>query len=91
MTEQTEADLNAQTDAWREKYKDQVDDFVFAKIVEHDQRLNALVVNLSTGRRLPSGSEAAHAFAFPVLTTLTPVRTIFFVTGSDGDGLNSVC
>jgi hypothetical protein len=49
---QTDAEFKAQIDAWREKYKDQPDDFVFAKNVEHDQRLNVLIVNLSTGRRL---------------------------------------
>jgi hypothetical protein len=49
---QTEAEFDTQIDAWQAKYGDQPDDFVFVKSVEHDQRLNLLIVHLSTGYRL---------------------------------------
>ena len=48
----TDAEFDFQIDAWLKKYGDQPDDFVFAKTVKHDKRLNLLIVNLSTGRRL---------------------------------------
>jgi hypothetical protein len=52
MTTQTDADFDVQIDAWYEKYKDEVDDFVFAKTVEHDSRFNILIISLSNGWRL---------------------------------------
>jgi hypothetical protein len=52
MVKQTDADFDAQIDAWFEKYKDQVDDFVSAKTVEYDPKLNTLIIGLSDDRRL---------------------------------------
>jgi hypothetical protein len=50
---QTDAEFDAQIDAWREKYGDQPDDNEpLAKTVRYDQRLKLLLVGLTNGRRL---------------------------------------
>jgi hypothetical protein len=49
---QTDAEFDAQIDAWFDKYGGQEDDFLFVKTVEHDERLNVLVIKISNGRRL---------------------------------------
>jgi hypothetical protein len=50
---QTDAELDAQIDAWREKYKDQGDDNEpLAKSAAYVPRLKILIVELTNGRRL---------------------------------------
>jgi hypothetical protein len=49
---QTDAEFDAQIDAWREKYGDQDDNEPLAETVRYDQRLKLLLVGLTNGQRL---------------------------------------